>query len=120
MNTRTFKGIKTAVKKGPEVEAGEKIRVSLDLRPATFERLVVLEALLDLDSKAAVLRQAIQLLELLAQRVAKGSRVILKDPDGNESEVLVPTTALFPPTSRYIRCDEKDEDRGWVPSLLAR
>ncbi len=55
-------------KKDPE----KKVRVTLDLTPAFYERLEDLERLVEGGSKANVIRQALQLYEYIAQKSRNG------------------------------------------------
>jgi metal-responsive CopG/Arc/MetJ family transcriptional regulator len=69
------------------VTDSRKVRVTVDLKLHLYERLEALEELSGADSKADVIREALQLYEFIVKRVAAGSRVSMKDRDGQE-EVL--------------------------------
>lgn len=66
----------------------QTIRVTLDLKPRAYQRLASVEALVGAESKADVLRQALQLYEFVAKRAAAGDRFKTVRPDGSE-EMLV-------------------------------
>jgi len=68
--------------------SGKKIRISLDISPAFNDRLVKLEELVEGGSKAAVIRQALQLLEFVARRQKEGARFKVVEADGTAKDVL--------------------------------
>lgn len=65
-----------------------KVRVTLDLSPALYSRLERLVVASDADSKSSVLRDAISLLEYVAQGVARGDRFFKESPSGERIEVV--------------------------------
>ena len=65
-----------------------KRRVTLDLTPEFYERLEQLERLVEADSKASVIRQALQLFEYIAKRTRQGDQFRAVTRDGQE-ETLV-------------------------------
>lgn len=65
-----------------------KVRVTVDLSPALYERLERLTELVGAESKATVIRDALRLLEYIAQETAAGSR-FLRESSGGEKEALV-------------------------------
>jgi metal-responsive CopG/Arc/MetJ family transcriptional regulator len=67
---------------------GRKIRITVDLSPALFERLDRLTILLGAESKATVIRDALRLLEYLAEETSQGRRFFRERPSG-EKEALV-------------------------------
>lgn len=67
---------------------GRKVRITVDLSPALFERLERLTDLLGAESKATVVRDALRLLEYVAEQTAEGRRFFRETPDG-EKEALV-------------------------------
>jgi hypothetical protein len=67
--------------------ANAKIRVSLDLSIPLFERLEALEDATD-ESKAGVIRQALQLYEYVVQRTIEGCSFKTIDPSGNEENLI--------------------------------
>lgn len=73
-----------------ETKKPAMVRVSLDLSPETFRKLEALEIMMDLDSKAAVLRQALKLTHALMEMRVEGWTIVLTSKDGREREVLVP------------------------------
>jgi hypothetical protein len=68
-----------------------KTRLTVDLKPRHYARLEELEKLVEADSKAELVRTALQLYEFIARRIAKGSRITLTTKDGKEETLL-----LFP------------------------
>jgi Arc/MetJ-type ribon-helix-helix transcriptional regulator len=72
--------------KGPV--KGRKIRITVDLSQALFERLERLTALIGAESKATVIRDALRLLEYVAEQTADGHRFFRETPNGDK-EVLV-------------------------------
>lgn len=69
-------------------KSSEKVRVTLDLSPQFHERLEKLQSLVDANTKADLIRQALQLYEYVAQETAAGSKFRQIGPDGNEKEIL--------------------------------
>src|SRR5262249_31526813 len=69
-----------------EMEEKKKVRISLDVTPGFYERLEALEELVEGDSKAGVIRQALQLYEFLVKQHLEGAsfRVVR---DGAEKEI---------------------------------
>lgn len=55
-----------------ERTGASKVRVTLDLTPEFHRRLEALESLVGAESKASVIRQALQLYEYVAQKTRKG------------------------------------------------
>lgn len=76
----------------------EKVRVSLDLSPEVFVRLEDLEDLTGVGSKAAVLRQALQLYEFVVHRAVDGWK--FEASKGGEKENLVFLGGV-PPSEKY-------------------
>ena len=66
-----------------------KKRLTLELRPEAFDRLTELEQLVDAESKASVLRQALQLYEHVARELNAGSTFHIKRSDGSSAELLL-------------------------------
>lgn len=69
-------------------DSEKKIRVTLDLTPQFYERLQELESLVEAESKASVIRQALQLYEFIAKRSKGGDTFKAITPAGDE-ETLV-------------------------------
>lgn len=67
---------------------GRKVRITVDLSPALFDRLERLTELLGAESKATVIRDALRLLEYVAEQTAEGGRFFREAPNG-EKEALV-------------------------------
>jgi hypothetical protein len=66
----------------------KKIRISLDLSQAAFERLAVLESMTDVDSKADVIRDALRMYEYLVRQAVKGCKIQCVSPTGEITEVF--------------------------------
>jgi hypothetical protein len=75
---------------------GKKIRVTLDLSVPLYERLQRLQELVDADTKADVIRQALQLYEYLATHAANGAVFKMVDSSGNEDRLALFVTAPIP------------------------
>jgi hypothetical protein len=71
-----------------KAKSGKKIRLTLDLSVPFYDRLVRLEKFVNVDTKASLIRQALQLYEYVVKRVAEGYSFRLVDPSGKE-ETLV-------------------------------
>lgn len=84
----------------------ETTRVTIDLSPRLYARLKALTDLVEADSKAGVIRQALQLFEYIAEKsIVDGAKFRVIEPDGREENIL-----FFLPSS------EKSAHR---PSVLA-
>jgi hypothetical protein len=66
----------------------EKVRISLDLSRAAFDRLSALEGLTESCSKADLLRDALRLYEYLVKQSLKGSRIQCVSPSGEITSVF--------------------------------
>jgi hypothetical protein len=66
----------------------KKVRVSLDLTVPFYERLDALEKATSAESKAGVIRQALQVYEYIARKTLEGYTFRAVDADGKE-ETLV-------------------------------
>lgn len=66
----------------------DKIRVTLDLSPAFYERLEALERFVDGGTKANVIRQALMLYERMAQRSLEGCSFVSVNAEGVEEKVV--------------------------------
>jgi hypothetical protein len=69
-------------------EIKRKTRISLDLSRAAFERLSNLETLVDADSKADLIRDALRLYEYLVKQSLRGSRIQCVSQEGMITEVF--------------------------------
>lgn len=69
-------------------QAARKIRVTLDLTPQFYQRLEDLESLVEADSKASLIRQALQLYEYVAKRTVEGCSFRVVDSDGQEERLV--------------------------------
>lgn len=65
-------------------EKEKKIRITLDVSPQFFERLEQWEETVDADSKASLVRQAIQLYGYLAEKAREGAKVCVVTKDGEK------------------------------------
>jgi hypothetical protein len=68
--------------------ANRKVRVSLDLPAAFNTRLEALEKLTQADSKAGVIRQALQVYEYIARKTVEGYSFRAVTPDGKEENLV--------------------------------
>lgn len=66
----------------------KKIRITLDLSPQFYERLAALQDLVESDSKASLIKQALQLYEYVAQKTAEGYTFEAIDPNGKEERLV--------------------------------
>jgi hypothetical protein len=71
-----------------KTKSEETIRVTLDLSKEFYKRLEALEAMVKPKTKAAVIRQALQLYEYMAKKAIGGHKFRLVDPDGKETNVV--------------------------------
>jgi hypothetical protein len=67
-------------------EDRKKIRISLDVTAGFYDRLESLEKLIEADSKAGVIRQALQLYEYVVKRHLEGAS--FKVVQGNEEKEI--------------------------------
>jgi len=70
----------------------KKIRVTLDLTKNSYERLKRLEEIIEVSSKADVIRQALQLLEFVAEKKTEGYTFQMSSPNGGR--VIVPLLGI--------------------------
>lgn len=63
-------------------------RITLDLSQEFYDRLEELEELVEGESKAAVIRNALRLYEYIAQRTAEGDQFKAIHKDGTEERVV--------------------------------
>jgi len=68
-------------------EESKKIRIALDVTPGFYERLEALEELVEGDSKASVIRQALQLYEYLVKQHLDGASFKVVPRDGPAKEI---------------------------------
>jgi hypothetical protein len=66
----------------------KKVRVTIDLAPQFNQRLEQLEALVGANSKADIIRQALQLFEYVAKRTAGGYTFRAVSRDGHEENLV--------------------------------
>ena len=81
----------------------DTIRVSLDLSESFHKRLSELEQLTHAESKAGVIRQALQIYEFIARKTLQGYKFIAVDKDGKHENLL-----FFSP---YIAEVEQEQER---------
>ncbi len=65
----------------------KKTRITLDLTPEFYQRLENLETLVGSESKASLIREALQLYEYMAQQVKEGYTFKMQK-DGHEKEIV--------------------------------
>lgn len=63
--------------------------MNLAMSTRTRARIESLKETLDSDSLSEVIRRSVELLELLTERQQKGDAIILRSPEGKETEVIV-------------------------------
>ncbi len=63
-------------------------RITLDLTPRFYDRLERLEDLVEGESKAVVIRNALRLYEFIAQKTMEGSSFKLVQNDGTEERIV--------------------------------
>jgi len=63
--------------------------MNLAMSQRTRERIEALKETLDSDSLSEVIRRSVDLLEVLTERQKKGDAIILRSPDGRETEVIL-------------------------------
>jgi hypothetical protein len=85
-------------------EAANKIRVSLDLSEPFHRRLSELEHLTHAESKAGVIRQALQIYEYVAKKTQQGSIFKSVDKNGLEENLV-----FFSPYITQAERDLEDE-----------
>jgi hypothetical protein len=66
----------------------KKVRVTIDVTPQFNQRLEQLEAMVDANSKADVIRQALQLFEYVARRTSEGYTFRAVSRDGREENLV--------------------------------
>jgi hypothetical protein len=66
----------------------DTIRITLDLSRQFYERLERLETLVDVKTKADVVRQALQCYEFMAKKTSAGFRFRLISPNGEEENLV--------------------------------
>lgn len=71
-----------------EDENGKRTRITLDLSERSYKRLNDLTALLEADSKASTLRQALQCFEYIARMSEKGASFSIHHPDGRSENIV--------------------------------
>jgi hypothetical protein len=75
------------IRKG-EIMPKDTVRVSLDLSEQFHKRLTELEELTHAESKAGVIRQALQLYEYVARRTMQGYTFIAVDKNGQQEKLV--------------------------------
>lgn len=71
----------------------KRIRITLDLTKNSYERLQRLEEMIEVTSKADVVRQALQLLEFVAEKKSEGYTFNMTAPKGGP-HVIVPLLGI--------------------------
>lgn len=82
----------------------DTIRVSLDLSEPFHRRLSELETLTNAESKAGVIRQALQVYEYFATKTLEGCRFTITNKEGRQESLV-----FFGPAVEVSR--EREEDR---------
>jgi propanediol utilization protein len=72
-----------------EQSQSKKTRVTVDLTPQLYDRLEELEDLVGAESKASMIRQALQLYEWCAKKTIAGNVFQVVTPDGQTTEVVL-------------------------------
>jgi predicted DNA-binding protein len=70
-------------------KTGDKIRITLDLSPEFYKRLDELTHLVDAESKAQVIREALKLYEYVMKQREQGATFSVRQSDGAEKEILL-------------------------------
>lgn len=83
-------------------EPNKKVRVSLDLPAAFNNRLEALEKLTQAESKAGLIRQALQVYEYIARKTLEGYSFRAVTPEGKEENLV-----FFSP---YVTAAIEDEE----------
>jgi len=65
----------------------KKVRVTIDLKPQAYERLQELEKVTN-DSKADVVRKALQLYHYLSTKVDEGCQITVTTKDGTPEKLV--------------------------------
>lgn len=86
----------------------DTIRVSLDLSEPFHRRLSELEELTHAESKAGVIRQALQIYEYVARKTLQGHKFISVDKNGQQESLV-----FFSPYLAEANA-EREEDRTLV------
>ena len=69
-------------------DSEKKVRVTIDLTPQFNQRLEQLETLVEANSKADIIRQALQLYEYVARRTAEGCTFRTVSRSGRETNLV--------------------------------
>ena len=68
--------------------ANKKVRITVDLSAAFYDRLDALETITQAESKAGVIRQALQIYEYIARKTMEGYSFRATSPDGREEHPI--------------------------------
>lgn len=71
-------------------ESSKRLRMTIDLPPSTSSRLRRLKETLEETSFVAVLRRAVHFLYVCIRAVKDGGKVVIRSPDGTDTELDVP------------------------------
>jgi hypothetical protein len=82
----------------------DTVRVSLDLSEPFHRRLSELEQLTHAESKAGVIRQALQLYEYVARKTLQGHKFMSVDKEGRQESLV-----FFGPYMEEIRNEPAEE-----------
>jgi len=84
--------------------AKDTIRVSLDLSEPFHRRLSELEQLTHAESKAGVIRQALQIYEYVARKTLQGYKFVAVDKSGQQENLV-----FFSPYMGDLTADREDD-----------
>jgi plasmid maintenance system antidote protein VapI len=70
-------------------KSADKIRITLDLSPEFYKRLDELTNLVDAESKAQVIREALKLYEFVMTQSQEGATFSIRTADGREKDILL-------------------------------
>lgn len=73
----------------PRIAAPKKIRLNLEVSPATRARLEDLRARTDADSMVEVIRLALATYDQIVDARASGSELVARDKDGKETVLVL-------------------------------
>ena len=65
-------------------------RITLDLLPQSKENLDRLQTLINCNTRAETFRQALNIMDFVANELASGNKFIIIDSEGKEREIVFP------------------------------
>jgi DNA-binding ferritin-like protein len=66
----------------------DRVRVTIDLTPAQYDQLCLLEDNTGAGTKAEVMRQALKSYEYIVNRYKNGDEIIARSKDGKEEKLI--------------------------------